>query len=625
MNSNKKRDTIWSLRSCLAGLTWLMACVPAVAQAQSAVIRKVQATTDHGVTVVEIALTGPTAATLSSTGNSLVVTLPKATLTRGLADQLKGAGLVSGIWMESVAWGERVTLVLRSPSEGKVLTAPDSRTVRIAIGPAGRLAPLASRRIVSLVSVRPVLSLAQPAPGLARSTACALVARPVTVPRLVVLAAPHPVTLIAPPETAPMAATATAVLTPAVTAPQVRLYNVNAYQSDLAGVLNSLAQDSRVSIVMAGPVSSKVTMSLRQVPLEKAVDLLTKSAGLGYHRDGDVFVVGNAKDLAVAYPAPVAVVTRTVYRCLHVSASEVVTTLQNTFDKDKLRVSVGAAPSSPRLDEATTSDVTGVAASNVKGNTGETNGLISHLIVLSGDADLVAQALDLAQKLDVRRTQVKIAVQITDIERSALKNLGLQWTFGNFGITENQPSGIGFGSFTRDPLSVSATITALENKGDAKLLAAPNMSILDGERGFILIGDRLQYPQLTGYTQAQTPIYNVAEERVGIYLQVAVQMEDNGEITLTIYPQVSTVSGYLNVNGASYPQISTREQQTTIRVKDGQQIVVGGLIRDEEINNVQKVPILSQIPFFKELFTYRNTTKDQSEVVILITPQILKD
>ena len=295
------------------------------------------------------------------------------------------------------------------------------------------------------------------------------------------------------------------------------------------------------------------------------------------------------------------------------------------FDKDSLRVSVGAAPSSPRLDDATTSDVTGVKASTMKGAAGDTSGLSSHLVVLAGEPGVVAQALDLARKLDVRRTQVKIGVQITDINRTALKDLGLQWSFGGTGFHESQPSGIGFGSFTRDPLSVSATITALENRGDAKLLASPNMSILDGERGFILIGDRIQYPKLTGYTQAQTPIYDITEERVGIYLQVAVQMEDNGEMTLTIYPQVSTVSGYLNVNGAKYPQISTREQQTTIRVKDGQQIVVGGLIRDEEIHNVQSVPLLSQIPLFRELFTYRDTTKQQSEVVIVITPQILKD
>lgn len=620
MNCNRYWKSVGLLPACLAGLASLEPCL-AAAQDQPCVIRSLQAVTDRGATVIDITLTGPTIATLHDDGNSLVVTLPKATAIPGLADHLQGAGVVSGIGLEDMSWGERVTLVLRSPSGGRIVATTNPQKVRIIVAPPARLALLSASRPLPSVSLAPKTVQVQP---------CLAVARPITASHPAVAAAlrsmpvvPRPGPLVAAPAIPPVQPTA-AVLMPAV-APPVRLYNVNAYQSDLAGVLSSLAQDSHVSIVMAGTVSSKVTMNLRQVPLEKAVDLLTKSAGLDYHRDGDTFVIGAAKDLAAAYPAPTPTVTRTVYRCLHVSAVEVVTALQNMFDKDKLRVSIGAAPSSPRLNDSSSSDVTGMQSSTTKSTDTATSGMNSHLIVLAGAPDVVAQAVDLAQKLDLRRSQVKIAVQITDINRSALKNLGLQWTFGNLGITENQPSGIGFGSFTRDPLSVSATITALENRGDAKLLAAPNMSILDGEQGFILIGDRIQYPKLTGYTQAQTPIYDVTEERVGIYLQVAVQMEDNGEITLTLYPQVSTVSGYLNVNGASYPQISTREQQTTIRVKDGQQIVVGGLIQDEEINNIQKVPILSQIPLFKELFTYRNTTKQQSEVVILITPQILKD
>ena len=573
----------------------------AAAQPASAVLQVVHAFPGKEATTVALTLAGTTMPTLRAEGNRLVVTLPHTSPAVTLKDHLTSDGLVSGIDLERTEPGgsERVFLVLRSPAEGRLLAGPNTHLVQVIVAPEGRLKGLSR---VPSVSAKSSPRLAVASPRLAAAYA-----------RETPVGPAHNNFLT------------NDVLTPAGSLPRARLYNINAYQSDLVGVLNSLAQDSHVSIVMVGAVSSKVTMRLRQVSLEKAVDLLTKSAGLGYHRDGDVLMIGSAKDLAAAYPSSDAAVTQTVYRCLHVAATDVVTALQNTFDKDKLRVSLGAAPSSPHLDDATASSGTGTQGTTMKNTDAATGGAGSHLIVLSGEEGTVAQALDLARKLDVRRAQVKIGVQITDINRSSLKNLGLQWSFGSLGIHESQPNGIGFGSFTRDPLSVSATITALENSGNAKLLAAPNMSILDGERGFILIGDRIQFPKLTGYTQAQTPIYDVTEERVGIYLQVAVQMEDNGELTLTIYPQISTVSGYLNVNGASYPQISTREQQTTIRVKDGQQIVVGGLIRDEEINNVQRVPLLSQIPLFKELFTYRNTTHQQSEVVIVITPQILKD
>ncbi len=632
---------ITKITNCLAGIilaSIALTGIPAAAQKSPAMIQVVHAFPQGEVTRVDITfsgmLTGPMLPTLHSEGNRLVVTLAHASPAETLKDHLTSDGLISGIDLEKtdVADAERVILVLRAPAEGRLIVVPNTQIVRVFIAHEGRLARLSPSNFVAAqaaaktVSVKPAPA---PSPVPSASPRLASLKSASLVPHLAVLEPPlalaAPKTAMLSTREAPPIPVRAHVLTPAVSVPHLRLYNINAYQSDLAGVLNSLAQDSHVNVVMLGAVSSKVTMRLQQVPLEKAVDLLTKSAGLGYHRDGDVFMVGDAKSLAVAYPAADAAITQTVYRCVHVAAADVVTSLQNTFDKDKLRVSLGAGPSSPRLDDATAASGTGSQSGAMKTADASTGGLSTHLIVLSGEAGIVAQALDLAQKLDARRTQVKIGVQISDINRSSLKNLGLQWNFGSIGLHESQPNGIGFGSFSRDPLSVSATITALENSGNAKLLAAPNMSILDGERGFILIGDRLQFPKLTGYTQAQTPIYDITEERVGIYLQVAVQMEDNGEITLTIYPQISTVSGYLNVNGASYPQISTREQQTTIRVKDGQQIVVGGLIRDEEISNVQRVPLLSQIPLFKELFTYRNTTHQQSEVVIVITPQILKD
>ena len=148
---------------------------------------------------------------------------------------------------------------------------------------------------------------------------------------------------------------------------------------------------------------------------------------------------------------------------------------------------------------------------------------------------------------------------------------------------------------------------------------------MDGERGFILIGDRILYPKLTGYTQAQTPIYDKEEVRVGIYVQVAVQMSEHGDLTLSVYPQVSVITGFLNVGGASYPQISTREEQTTVRLRDGETLVLGGLLRDEEIAALQRIPLLGRIPILGELLTNRKKTKSRNDLVIMITPEVIAD
>jgi type II secretory pathway component GspD/PulD (secretin) len=258
----------------------------------------------------------------------------------------------------------------------------------------------------------------------------------------------------------------------------------------------------------------------------------------------------------------------------------------------------------------------GGAGSSSTAQTGKT-------IMIRGPRTLVDAAMRLARDLDRPQPQVSIAVKVVDISNDALKSLGIQWSFSNMSITESKGSGFGFGSFDRSPLGFQASINALQTSGAAKLLAEPNISVLDGEKAMILIGSRLNFPVLIGYSNANTPIFDRQEERVGIYMQVSASITPNGDVTLSLYPQVSTVSSFLNINGASYPQISTREAQTTLRVKSGETIVMGGLLRNEDLVEMQKVPILSEIPIIGELFKHRKTTKSSSQVIISITPVVL--
>jgi len=129
---------------------------------------------------------------------------------------------------------------------------------------------------------------------------------------------------------------------------------------------------------------------------------------------------------------------------------------------------------------------------------------------------------------------------------------------------------------------------------------------------------------VTTFSQANTPVFDVREDRVGIYLQVAANIATDKDITLSLYPQVSTITGFLNVNGASYPQISTREAQTTIRLKSGETVVMAGLLRDDQVERTEKVPILGDIPLLGELFKLRKKSKTGTQLVITITPIVME-
>jgi type II secretory pathway component GspD/PulD (secretin) len=314
-----------------------------------------------------------------------------------------------------------------------------------------------------------------------------------------------------------------------------------------------------------------------------------------------------------------------------VSANQIAETLKAIFNPKDLTIAVGPSPLTPSIQSSDSAKATGTEQTVLtKDYAGATTGSggggglpTSRILVLYGPPAIVEQAADAARQLDKPRPQVSIDVRITDVENDALHDVGLNWDFSNLTLTET-PSGVKFGTVTRSPMTFDATVKALESQNKAKLLAAPNLSILDGERGFVLIGDKLSYPVVSGYSQSGSPIISKEEKDVGIYLQVAANVGDDGQITLSLYPQVSTVTGYLTLNGASYPQISTREAQTTLRVPSGQTIVMGGLIKDEDIAAYETVPFLSKIPFLGELFKHRNQSKTKNQVIISITPVIIK-
>jgi type II secretory pathway component GspD/PulD (secretin) len=91
---------------------------------------------------------------------------------------------------------------------------------------------------------------------------------------------------------------------------------------------------------------------------------------------------------------------------------------------------------------------------------------------------------------------------------------------------------------------------------------------------------------------------------------------------MRIHPAVSTITGISNEN---LPQTATREAETTVMVKNGESVVIGGLIRDEEVITVTEVPILAQLPLVGELFRHRRTDKKKSEVLVFITPRIVEE
>ena len=417
------------------------------------------------------------------------------------------------------------------------------------------------------------------------------------------------------------------------------LCSLNVINEDPAKILQILSNQAQTNLVLLSVPDKKLTLNLRDVRLLDMIRHICALTSLKYLKIGGTFVLATGEALKSAYPAeweaanplpipipeaPKPVLVTSMILLNHISSARIAPVLEKMFDKSILTVVAGPIQESPSVTQQNTGESTGSTANVLANSANNESTLTAKTLILRGPESVVREAEQLARDLDVLRPQVVIEVTIWDINDSALREFGASWSFGSFTINESPSKNLQFGNFTRTGLGFTSVLKALEKKDQAKVLASPNISVLDGERAFILIGDRIIYPVLIGYSQANTPIFSKEEERVGIYLQVAANVAGDGEITLSLYPQVSTVTGFLEVNGASYPQISTREAQSTLRIKSGETLVMGGLLKNEEITQMEKVPFLGDIPFLGELFKRRKTTKSASQVLISIKPTVLK-
>ena len=183
-------------------------------------------------------------------------------------------------------------------------------------------------------------------------------------------------------------------------------------------------------------------------------------------------------------------------------------------------------------------------------------------------------------------------------------------------------AGISYGkSITGNPYTFffQAKLNALLSDGKAKILAKPNVVTLNGRTAEILIGSKI--PVLVEHMENGTKTTSIEYKDAGIKLTYTPNVSKNSEITADIIAEVSTP--YLVPEMKAY-RIVTRQAHTTVRLKSGDMLTIGGLIDKEEANNIRKVPVLGDIPILGKLFQTETESKEESEIIIIIRANILE-
>jgi pilus assembly protein CpaC len=263
-------------------------------------------------------------------------------------------------------------------------------------------------------------------------------------------------------------------------------------------------------------------------------------------------------------------------------------------------------------------------------------------VLLRGEAStlrVAARAEEIAQRYAPKAVssevkikaaaQVMVEVRIIEANRTALKDIGVNLNAHNqshftlnsgVGLLDNlPPQGTLNISGMIQGVSLDATLTALEQKGLVRTLAKPNLIAMSGEEASFLAGGEFPYPVPSGLNQV-----TIEFKPFGVKLKVTPVVEDNGQIRLKIAPEVSELDPrhHLQIGGFDLPSLTERKAETTVELKDGQSFAIAGLFQQDYANAVNQVPWASEVPILGALFKSTSWQRNESELVIIVTPHL---
>lgn len=259
----------------------------------------------------------------------------------------------------------------------------------------------------------------------------------------------------------------------------------------------------------------------------------------------------------------------------------------------------------------------------------------SNVVVISASPEMIERIKQALAKIDVPPRQIMIEALVTEFSEEARKSLGLEasWTGAKDGRGLSVTFPVGdlldstFSIWYKKPDrykewlgEYAVSLKALIQDGEVKVRANPRVATLEGQKATIYAGREEYYVIVTGISQYS---YGQLERiKVGVSLSIVPYVSDDGEITVEIEPEVSDVIG----EGATgLPVVSKRAVTTKVRVKDGETIVIGGLLLTTEKLIQKKVPFLGDIPILGYLFSTTEKEMKETETVIFITPHIIKE
>jgi general secretion pathway protein D len=387
---------------------------------------------------------------------------------------------------------------------------------------------------------------------------------------------------------------------------------LKAQNANLSDILKALANHSGMNFV-TGDISAreKISILLNNTPLDDAIDLIVRAAGLSYEIIGNSVLVADPDKLSRG----------------EISQQGYVVTLNHANAKD-VAVMLEKITPNIKVDEA------------------------GNRLICFTSPRLLDEIQRMVKAIDQPQVMVVLETRLVETETTVNNQYGIDWsqlspltsglthasyTLNNGWTLLNPTTGAVSGTAGS---AVTGAVTGASNSGainlaldmmiqngDAHLLINSKLATTNNHPAMAYVGDEIPYEVQaynTGSSAGGAAQTQVQISETGIKISLEPHVNENNQVTIKVDPEVSNIVEFLGVN-KDLPHTQVRKTSTTVRVQDGQTVFIAGLLRDDDEVTVTKFPILGEIPILGYLFQNRKHTRLKTNLILEITPHILKD
>ena len=387
------------------------------------------------------------------------------------------------------------------------------------------------------------------------------------------------------------------------------LISINFYQTDIAIILQALADNKQMNLVMVDDLSTKQTIKLQNVTWQKALTVVLNSANLRAEIDDNILFISKADD-------PEELLQKKLLEQKELQLNQPLTLLTIPVNHADLNNLIETIQSQGLLSER------GKAIIDKRTNS----------IIITDISKQFSNIKKLVKSLDQPIPQVHISAHIVTMNKQSMDELGIKWGYTghssqvlskfdvDFGVT-NASSSVGFNLAKLSGSLLNLELSALESENQLEIIASPNLLTANQNMASIKQGTEIPYEVSNGGNGSTS----IEFKQAVLGLEVTPKIIANDQMILDLYITQNTAGRSIKRrDGGEALAIDTQEIRTQVKIKSGETVVLGGIF--QQVNNVSKnsVPGISNIPIIGNAFKNKAKKQQKRELVIFITPQLVE-